>query len=105
MLKRQREWLEMQERAAENRVVVRLDSASVQPYEGAYRVVIEGFNLHPRIVPPLVTVGGGTVREIEYQPDGRRITGVLREEPGTEPVRIDFGYASAELKDEIRWVK
>ena len=105
MLKREREWLEMQERAEENRVVVRLDSASVEPYEGGYRVVIEGFNLHPRIVPPLVKVGGVTLAQIQFQPDGRRISGVLREKPGAGPVTIDFGYAEAELKGEISWVK
>lgn len=105
MLKRQREWLEMQERSAENRVVVRLDSASVELRADGYYAVIEGFNLHPRIAPPLVNVGGVTLEQIQYQPDGRRIEGVLKEKPGSGTVTIDYGYAEAELEDEIRWVK
>lgn len=107
MLKREREWLEMQQRAAQNRVVVRLDSASVEPVEEGrgFRVVIEGFNLHPRIAPPLVTVGGVRLEQIQYQRDGRRIEGVLKERPDNGPVTIDYGYAEAVLKDEIRWVK
>ena len=108
MLKREREWLEMQKRSADDRIVVRLDSALVEPLEdqgGYYHVVIEGFNLHPRIAPPLVTVGGVTLEQIQYQPDGRRIEGVLKEKPGSGPVTIDYGYAEAELKDEIRWAK
>jgi hypothetical protein len=108
MLKRDREWLETQERQADNRVVVRLDSASAEPLEGQagyYHVVIEGFNLYPRIAPPLVTVGGVALAQIQYQQDGRRIEGVLKEKPGTGPVTIDYGYAEAVLKDEIRWAK
>lgn len=107
MLKREREWLDMQERAGDNRVAVRLDSASVEPLEdhGGYRVVIEGFNLHPRIAPPLVRVGGVMLEQIQYQQDGRRINGVLKERPGSGPVTIDYGYAEADLRNEIRWVK
>src|SRR5687767_8755887 len=105
MLRRERAWLETQERSGDGRVKVRLDSASIRALEDrdCYYVVIDGFNLYPRISPPVVTVGGVLMEQIQYEENGRRIEGVLKKEPSKKPVTIDYGYAHAELKGEI-WV-
>jgi hypothetical protein len=106
LLKREREWREAEEGSREARVVVRLDRVSVEPLkDGGYRIVIEGFNLYPRVAPPVVTVGNVSLERIQYERNGRRIEGVLRDKPGNGPITIDYGYAAAELKGEICWVR
>ena len=103
MLKREREWRDMQASAIENRYSIRIDAATIEPQENkdGYRVVIEGFNLYPRISPPLVTVGGVMLEQIKYEPNGRSINGRLKEKPDNGTVKVNYGFASAELATRI----
>ncbi|HJQ33113.1 MAG TPA: hypothetical protein VJ866_13075 [Pyrinomonadaceae bacterium] len=107
MLTRAKNWLDAQKRLAERKHVIRLDSCAVEPLgeKRGYNAVIEGFNLHPAISPPRVTVGGVLLEEMQFQADGRRIRGVLRQKPRSGRVMVDYGFARATLKGEIRWIE
>lgn len=95
-------WRERHRRAASRKPWIRLDRAQVNPLaEGrGYEVVIEGFNLHPVISPPRVTVGGVLVERLKFQKDGRAVRGVLPRKPPSHLVVVDYGFARAELKGE-----
>lgn len=97
-------WVERNKLAAERRPRVRVDRCVVtKSVEGSFEVTIDGFALMPAIVPPMVTVGGVPLERMEFELGGRRITGVLPEEPESRRVVVDLGYADqAVLTDEDR---
>lgn len=78
---------------------IRIDACTVACNKNAapYPVKIEGFNLRPGISPPIVTVGGQPLRELEFALDGRSIKGVLTDVPKGTRCIIDYGIAVAEL--------
>ena len=107
MLTRAKNWHERQKRLVERKLMIRLDSCTVEPLgeKRGYNAVIEGFNLHPAISPPRVTVGGVLLEDMQFEAKGRRIRGVLRKKPRSERVVVDYRFAQAKLKGQIQWVK
>ena len=94
-------WKAAQERRKTSGPWLRLDSAEIreaQKGEG-YEIVIHGFNLHPRVAPPSVTVGDQQVQDLQFDPEGRRLIGRLKTRPEGQEVTVDYGFkhASCEL--------
>jgi hypothetical protein len=107
MQRRAKLWQERRKRAASRATALRVDRCEVSRSadKATYKVVIDGFNLHPAIAPPRVTVGSVRVEGLRFQPDGRRIEGVLKERPRPGPVVVDYRFARAVLEREIEWVE
>lgn len=80
---------------------LRLDRCTVDEKpdktRNGYPVTIEGVNLRAAISPPTVTIGGQRVHELHFAPDGRSITGLIKEPPEDRQVIVDYGFARGEL--------
>jgi len=100
---RKEDWPQQHMRAAERKPGIRLDRCSVKSLgrRAGYQVAIEGFNLHMAIAPPHVTVGGVVLQQLEFQPDGRVIRGVLARKPRSRRVAVDYGFARMERKQLV----
>jgi len=99
MQRRAQEWLARQKQMAARRPRIRLDGCTLEalPQGKGYAVVIDGFNLHQAISPPLITVGGVQLELAKFRRDGKQIRGVLRKKPDGEHVEVEYGFARAEL--------
>src|SRR5207249_1235468 len=98
MATREELWWERRKRAVEHKVRVRVDRMSIKartPRRG-YEVVIQGFNLHRAISPPRITVGEVTLEQIDFDPGGLAIRGILPRQPRSRRVVVDYGFARAE---------
>lgn len=61
---------------------------------GAYRVRISGHNLKMAISPPRILVGGVELTDLEFDPDGKHIAGTMSQEPDSDEVHVDYGFAT-----------
>ena len=90
-------WQEKRRRQTERQPWIRLDEVEIESDAkgDGYRVTIKGANLRPAIAPPLITVGEERLAAVEFSPDGRQITGRLKERPTARQVVVDMGFARA----------
>lgn len=90
-------WKALQERRRQTGYWIRLDGATVRKAsnDGGYEIVIQGVNLRPHVVPPVVTVGKQTVQNLQFEPQGRQLIGSLEARPEGPEVVVDYGFARA----------
>lgn len=84
---------------------IRVDGVEIQEGrtrrgERAYSVRIRGVNLRGAISPPRVEVGGQVLEEMSFAPDGRTLSGIVRDKPVAEHVVVDYGSVRAELRED-----
>jgi len=78
---------------------IRVDNAQIveiPKLPGGYRVSISGHNLKMAISPPRILVGGVELENLEFNPNGKQITGTLSEKPESGEVTVDYGFASGD---------
>ena len=81
---------------------IRVDDARITEAKGGpqgrWDVTISGHNLKMAVSPPRITVGGVPLMRPVFEPSGKLITGTLTEEPATDEVVVDYGFATGATK-------
>ena len=93
-------WKALQERRRQTTYWIRLDGATVRKaakHKG-YEIVINGVNLRPHVVPPVVAIGKQTLRNLQFEGQGRQLVGWLEALPEGPEVVVDYGFARASCK-------
>lgn len=101
MATRAERWNQRRSMAAKRRPRIRVDGCDVKAVGKVYEVTVRGFSLYPVISPPAITVGGVRLEQVRFEKDGTAVHGILRREPASRHVVVDYGFVRAELREQV----